>query len=256
MQVVILVGGEGTRMAGEGQHLPKPMIAIGGRPILWHIMKHYDAFGYRDFILCLGHKGDVIRDYFLNYMSRIGDATINTRTGEVRASSDHVAEDWNVNLVETGEHTGTGGRIKRIERYIVGDSDFLVTYGDSLSDVPIDKVVAYHQSMRLTGTMCVMHSNQRFGHADVVNGRVTNFIEKPKNTTDWINGGFYVFQQNVFSYLEADGSLEYGPLGCLASKRQLAAYEHLGCHRAMDTPRDVKALNEEWEAGNAEWKIW
>ncbi len=254
MQVVILAGGEGTRMAGEEQNLPKPMIPIGGRPILWHIMKHYDTFGYRDFILCLGHKGNVIRDYFLNYMSRTSDVNVNTRTGQI----DHflIQEDWNVRLVETGEHTGTGGRIKRIEQYIVGSEDFLVTYGDSLSNVPINCVIRYHKKMGLVATMCVMHSSQRFGHAEVREGRVVKFVEKPRNTTDWINGGFYVFRREIFQWLKDDGALEYGPLSLLAERGLLAAYEHTGCHRAMDTLRDVKSLNEEWEAGNAEWKTW
>lgn len=257
MKVVILAGGKGMRMGEDCcNNTPKPMIRIGGKPILWHIMKHYDVYDHKDFILCLGHRGDVIRDYFLDYKNKVGDVLVSTRSGAV-VDRPVVPEDWFVRLAETGEETGTGGRIKRIEQYISGSGgdNFLATYGDSLSNVPINAVVNHHKKMGLPATMCVMHSAQRFGVAEVQNGKVVRFEEKPKQASDWINGGFYVFSREVFKWLD-DGPLEYGPLGELARRGGLAGYEHLGCHRAMDTPRDVLALNEEWESGHAAWKTW
>jgi glucose-1-phosphate cytidylyltransferase len=255
MQVVILAGGAGTRMGSTEDNVPKPMVKIGDRPILWHIMKHYEVYGHTDFILCMGYKGDAIRDYFMHYRSRVSDVLVETKTGNTLAViGPKIEEDWKVWLAETGQVTGTGGRLKRIQKYIE-DEHFLVTYGDSLSDVPITNVIKHHLKMNLVATMSVMHSSQRFGKADVADGKVVSFVEKPQST-DWINGGFYVFRKDIFDWIGVDGPLEYGPLTELASQGQLAAYEHIGCHRAMDTPRDVKMLNEEWETGHAAWKTW
>lgn len=252
MQVAILAGGVGVRIGSTDDNVPKPMVRVGIRPIIWHIMKHYEHFGFTDFILCLGHKGDVIRDYFLNYRSRSADAITKTLTGEVVSFPG--VEDWRVLLAETGELTGTGGRLKRVQEYVHGHT-FMATYGDSLSDVDISKLLEYHKEMGLVATMSVMHSSLRFGQAVVDDGKVISFTEKPK-TTEWINGGFYVFDRKLFEFLDNDSQLEYGPLTRLAEEGELAAYQHTGAHRAMDTPRDVKALNDEWDTGHAEWKIW
>lgn len=252
MKAVILAGGAGTRMGPTIDSIPKPMVRIGNRPILWHIMKHYEQYNINDFILCLGNRGDVVRDYFLNYKSRVSDSLIMYDTGTVEHAP--ISEEWSVRLAETGENTDTGGRLKRIERY-VWDDIFLATYGDSLSDVPIDRVLQHHRKKGLIATMSVMHSSIRFGKAEVEDGKVVSFVEKPRSD-DWINGGFYVFSREIFRYLKDDSSLEYEVMPKLAELGQLAAYEHSGCHRAMDTPRDVETLNKEWETGNAAWKTW
>lgn len=252
MKVVILAGGKGTRMGSDD--IPKPMIRIGNRPILWHVMKHYSTYGFTDFILCLGHKGDVIRDYFMNYLTYTRDVTIHINSGSVSMNWPHDVENWTVTLAETGENTNTGGRIYKVRHLI--ESSFLATYGDSLSDVPIDNVLEHHERMGLIATMSVMHGAQRFGKAVIKDGKVIDFAEKPVNAVDWINGGFYVFDQRIFDYIDDNSTLEHEPLCALTEAGQLAAYGHSGCHRAVDTPRDVKMLNEEWETGHACWKTW
>jgi glucose-1-phosphate cytidylyltransferase len=256
MKVVILAGGLGTRLREETEFRPKPMVEIGGRPILWHIMKHYSVFGFHDFIICLGYKGDMIRSYFLNYKLMNTDFTVELGTGKVAPVEIlHDEADWRVILAETGLTTGTGGRIKRIAKYIPDDT-FLATYGDSLSDVPIDKVIAYHREMNLVATMCVMRTSQRFGVVSVADGIVTKFEEKPRANRDWINGGFYVFSRKIFDYLDEDCKFEQEPLARLVADGQLTAYQHEGCHRAMDTLRDVQALNAEWESRKTPWRTW
>lgn len=255
MRIVILAGGRGTRMGSD--ELPKPMIKIGNRPILWHIMKHYSMHGFNNFVLCLGHNGDVIRNYFINYLTYTRDITIHINSGSIAMNRPADIENWTVTLAETGEDTNTGGRIYRIRNFVSdGEDFFLATYGDSLSDVPVDKVIEHHKKMGLVATMCVMHGAQRFGKAIVQDGKVIDFAEKPVNVCDWINGGFYVFSKRIFDYLDNNCVLEKEPLCALTNAGQLAAYEHLGSHRAMDTPYDVKALNDEWETGHACWKTW
>ena len=256
MKVVILAGGLGTRLAEETGVKPKPMVFVGNRPIIWHIMKHYAGYGFHDFIICLGYKGESIRDYFLNYNLMNTDFSVELGTGKATpVKTPHDEANWRVLLAETGLTTGTGGRIKRIAKYITGET-FLATYGDSVSDVPINKAIAHHQHLGLTATMCVMHPGQRFGVVSVSEGRVSRFEEKPKTTADWINGGFYVFNRRIFDYLDDHCVFEGEPLARLVADRQLAAYLHEGCHRAMDTIRDVQALNAEWETGQAPWKTW
>ena len=256
MQVVILAGGAGTRLKEQTAAIPKPLIEIGGRPVLWHIMKGYARWGFADFVLCLGYKGDAIRRYFLDYDRMNADVSVELGSGRVRSlSPTHDEASWRVVLADTGLTTGTGGRLKRIERYIDGDT-FLATYGDSLSDVPIAEVLAFHRRSGRVATMCVMRSTQRFGVVSFEGGRVTKFREKPETAAEWINGGYYVFDRRIFDYLDADSAFEAAPLARLVDEGQLAAYEHRGCHRAMDTLRDVELLNAEWAQGAAPWRTW
>ena len=256
MKVVILAGGFGTRMTEITASMPKPLVEIGGRPVLWHVMKGYARWGFHDFILCLGYKGEAIRRFFLEYNRTNADVAVELGTGRVEhLNGEHDEADWRVVLAETGLTTGTGGRLKRIERYI-DDDLFLATYGDSLSDVSIPEVVSFHRRSGCVATMCVMQSTQRFGVVSFDGGRVTDFREKPHTTTEWINGGYYVFDRRIFDYLDADSAFEGTPLKRLVESGQLAAYEHRGCHRAMDTIRDVEMLNAEWAGGVAPWKTW
>ncbi len=256
MNVAILAGGAGTRLREQTVSVPKPMVEIGGRPVLWHVMKGYARWGFEDFVLCLGYKGDVIRRYFLDYHRTNADIAVQLGSGHAETlQRGHDEENWRVVLAETGPETGTGGRLKRIQRYIDGDT-FLATYGDSLSDVPVPEVIAHHKRMGLVATMCVMQSTQRFGIVSHGDGRVTSFQEKPDAVRDWINGGYYVFSTKIFDYLDTESAFEGEPLKRLVADGQLAAYEHRGAHRAMDTQRDVDMLNAEWQGGSAPWKTW
>ena len=256
MKVVILAGGFGTRLREVTRAMPKPMVEIGGHPILWHIMKHYSVFGFNDFIICLGYKGDMIRNYFLNYKWMNTDFKVELGTGNITAKDLlHNEKEWGVLLAETGLKTGTGGRIKRIQKHITNDT-FLVTYGDSLSNVQIDRVIAHHNQMGLVATMCAMRSSQRFGVVKIDKGKVVKFEEKPKISSEWINGGFYVFNRRIFDYLDDNCTFEQEPLTRLVADDQLAVYQHEGIHRAMDTLQDMQSLNAEWESGKAPWKTW
>lgn len=256
MQAVILAGGAGTRLAEQTGAIPKPLVPIGSRPVLWHVMKGYGRHGVTDFIICAGYKGDLIRRYFLDYHYLGGDLAIELGSGQARVlSPGHDDASWRVVVAETGPATLTGGRLKRIERYVEGDT-FLATYGDSLSDVAISDVIAHHRRMGRIATMCVMRSSQRFGVVEFDGGLVSHFEEKPRSAGDWINGGYYVFDRKVFDYLDLDSALEGEPLRRLVADGQLAAYEHRGSHRAMDTQRDVETLNAEWDSGAASWKTW
>jgi glucose-1-phosphate cytidylyltransferase len=255
MKVVIWAGGAGTRLMEETHARPKPLIEIGGRPVLWHVMKGYAQAGVRDFVICLGYKGDAIRRYFLDFHLFNADFEVALDSGAVTTLTADDEHGWRVVLAETGATTGTGGRLKRVERYITDDV-FLCTYGDSLSDVSIPDVVAYHHRMGKVATMCVMRSGQRFGVVEVGDGLVTKFAEKPPLGDALINGGYYVFNRRVFDYLDHESAFEGDPLQRLVADGQLAAYEHAGSHRAMDTARDVVALNEEWNSGAPSWKTW
>lgn len=256
MWTVILAGGFGTRLREETEFRPKPLIEIGDRPILWHIMKHYSVFGQRDFILCLGYKGDLIRQYILNYNAMNTDCVVELGSGAFKPLEPaHDEHDWRVILAETGLLTQTGGRLRNIAKYIEEDT-FLATYGDSLSDVPIDKVIEYHHHLGRVATVCAMRTIQRFGVITSTNGLADDFQEKPPLSADWINGGFYVFSRRIFDYIHGDETFEHEPLRRLIQEQQLAVYRHDGCHRAMDTIRDWTALNEEWNSGNAPWKTW
>jgi glucose-1-phosphate cytidylyltransferase len=256
MQVVILAGGFGTRLREETEHRPKPMVEIGERPIVWHIMKHYSVFDVQDFVICLGYKGEIIRNYFMNYKLMDTDISVELGTGLItQLAPSHDEEDWKVVLADTGLHTQTAGRLLQVRKYI-DDDVFLVTYGDSLSDVPIDAVIAQHKKMGKIGTVCAMQSMQRFGVLSFSDNIATGFEEKPKGSGDWINGGFYVFDRKIFDYIDEDCMLEQGPISRLVQDRQLAVYRHTGCHRAMDNMKDWELLTDEWNSGNPCWKIW
>jgi glucose-1-phosphate cytidylyltransferase len=245
----------GTRLREQTEFIPKPMVEIGGKPILWHIMKIYSRYGYNDFILCLGYKGNAIREYLLNYEYMLNDFTVKLNGTGKRILEPTNAEDWSVTCVDTGLNTMTGGRIRRIER-LVGQT-FLATYGDNLSDINILKLVDYHKKMGKTATLTTVHPTSRFGDLTIDDrGLVTTFSEKAA-LQSWISGGFFVFEKRIFKYLDGDQCvLERTPFETLTGERQLAGYKHEGNWYSMDTFRDYMYLNELWDSGKAGWKVW
>ncbi len=255
--VVILCGGKGTRLREETEYKPKPMVEIGGRPILWHIMKIYAHYGFRRFILCLGYRGSVIKEYFLNYEAMSSDFTVKLGSQyNLAIENGHTEQDFNVTLAETGLETMTGGRIKRIAKYIDSDT-FMVTYGDGLANVDIGQLVDYHQSHGKLATLLAVQPPSRFGILDLSpDGEVRRFSEKVKN--DWINGGFFVFNRGVFDYIDNDPGcvLEQTPLQNLAASGQLRAYQHDGFWIGMDTFREFEMLNGLWDNNRAPWAVW
>jgi len=257
LDVVILCGGLGTRLREETEFKPKPMVEIGGRPMLWHIMKHYHHYGVRNFILCLGYKGEAIRDYFLNYETNNSDVAVDFRAGSVETLSNGYAEDWRVVLADTGADTQTGARIKKALRYVRGNT-FLATYGDGLSDVDLDAVLAHHRDSRRLATVTAVHPSSRFGELAIRDGMVRSFQEKPQTTAGYINGGFFAFERKAFDRLKpADNvALETGLLETLAGESELAVYQHDGFWQCMDTAREMHLLNELWESGRAPWQSW
>jgi len=258
MQVVILCGGKGTRLREETEYRPKPMVGIGGRPILWHIMKTYAHYGYKDFVLCLGYKGEMIKEYFLYYEAMNNDFTINLGDRKkIQLHNNHDEYDWNVTLVNTGEETMTGARVKRIERYIEGDT-FMLTYGDGVADINIGSLVKYHELHDKISTMTGVYLSSRFGEIITENNLVTLFNEKPKNMNGLLNGGYFVYNTEFFDYLssEADCVLEKDPLESLVKDRQLMVYPHTGFWQCMDTYREFELLNALWESNQAPWKVW
>lgn len=257
MKIAILCGGLGTRLREETEYRPKPMVEIGGRPILWHIMKTYAHWGFREFVLCLGYRGNMIKEYFLNYEAMNNDLTISLgRQNRVIYHGAHGEQDFHVTLAETGLYTMTGGRIKRIEKYIEGDT-FMVTYGDGVADINVRALFDYHHSHGKLATVTTVRPVSRFGIVEIEEtGKVKSFSEKP-STDGWINAGFMVFHRRVFDYLTNDHCvLEHEPLERLAREGQLMAYRHEGFFYAMDTYREYKYLNELWDSGNAPWKVW
>jgi glucose-1-phosphate cytidylyltransferase len=259
MKVVILCGGKGTRLHEETDYRPKPLVAIGGKPILWHIMKLYSAHGFHEFVLCLGYKGEMIKDYFLNYDLYNSDFTVELGNKRI-VKNNNAAQDeanWKVSLVNTGLETMTGGRLARIRAYIGADEDFLVTYGDGVSDLNVPELVRFHREGGRTVTLTGVHPVGRFGELGIEGDAVRNFVEKPASSESWINGGFFVMNRKVFDYLDGDDCvLERNPLAQLAAEDELGVYRHPGYWRCMDTLRDMDALNHEWETNNAPWKIW
>lgn len=257
LSVVILCGGLGTRLREETEFKPKPMVTIGGRPILWHIMKHYRHFDLRNFVLCLGYRGDVIRDFFLNYPIYNTDFAVDLGTGDVETLSNGCAEDWRVVLAETGEETLTAGRLRKAMQYIPGDT-FLATYGDGVSDVDIDRLLAHHKASGRLATVTAVRPSSRFGELSIDGDAVTNFREKPQVNNGWINGGFFVFNKRVFDRIRPDDdvSLEEGVLESLADEGQLGVYQHNGFWQSMDTYREMQLLNEMWDVDNAPWHVW
>lgn len=256
MKVVILAGGLGTRISEETDMKPKPMIEIGGKPILWHIMKLYSNYGFNDFIVCLGYKGYFIKEWFANYSLHMSDVTIDMQSGNINVHQNY-AEPWKVTLIDTGDNTMTGGRVKRIKDY-VGDDTFMLTYGDGVSDINIKKLLEFHKNHGKAATITAVQPTGRYGALDLDdNDSVIAFEEKPKGDGAWINGGFFVLEPNIFNYIDGDGIiLEREPLEGLAADSDLVAYKHAGFWQPMDTLRDKKHLEELWINGNAPWKKW
>lgn len=255
MKVVILAGGLGTRLAEETEIKPKPMVEIGGRPILWHIMKIYSHYGFQEFYVALGYKGEAIKRFFFDYHSLNGNISMNFASGAVNVEN-RDCEDWTVHLIDTGQNSMTGGRIKRLERFIGGET-FMVTYGDGVSNVNIEELVRFHRSHGKLATVTAVHPPARWGELLIKDDLTTEFSEKPQTHEGWINGGFLVFEPEVFDYLSGDDNiLELEVLERLARENQLAAYRHYDFWQCMDTLRDKKLLESLWENDNAPWKVW
>ena len=257
MQVVILCGGLGTRLREETEFRPKPLVEVGGRPILWHIMKLYAHHGFRDFVLCLGYRGQMIKEYFLNYEAMNNDFTICLgRQNRITYHDEHKEQDFHVTLADTGLETLTGGRVKQVEKYIDGDT-FMVTYGDGVADVDLRAVVEFHRAHGKLATVTTVRPVSRFGVLEVgEDGGVTSFAEKPQ-LDGWVSAGFFVFDRKFFDYLEGDDCFfERAPLERLANEGQLMAYRHEGFFFAMDTYREYEYLNQLWSGGEAPWKVW
>ncbi len=257
MKAVLLAGGLGTRMREETEFRPKPMVEIGGKPILWHLMKYFSAFGITDFVICAGYKGEQIKEYFLNYDAHNKDFTITLgKSSDLVFHDDHLESDWRVTVADTGQDTMTAGRVERIERY-VGDERFMVTYGDGLADLDLPKLLTFHEEHGRKASITTVRPLSRFGLVDVDDELVTRFREKPQ-MDDWVSAGFFVFEPSVFEYMR-DGDnvmLEHEPLARLAAEGQLAAYRHDGFWQPMDTYRESVILNEMWESGTAPWRVW
>ena len=256
MKVVLLAGGLGTRLSEETILKPKPMVEIGDMPILWHIMKIYSAHGFNDFVICLGYKGYVIKEYFANYFLHKSDVTIDLVNNSVTVHDSH-AEPWKITLVDTGTSTMTGGRIKRIQSHI-GNETFLLTYGDGVGNIDIKKLVEFHQKHGKACTITSVQPSGRFGALNLTEKQeVLSFKEKPQGDGAWINGGFFVCQPEVFNYIENDSTIfEKEPMESLAADGQLMAYNHNGFWKPMDTLRDKQELDMDWNNGNAKWKNW
>ena len=255
MKTVILCGGRGTRISEETETIPKPMVEIGNKPILWHIMKIYSYYGFNEFILCLGYKGFMIKEYFFHYFLHMSDVTIDLVKNDTQIHSSS-SEPWKVTLVDTGLETMTGGRLKRIEKYI-GKESFMMTYGDGVSDININDLLKFHAKNKKLATVTAMQPSGRFGSLDIGNNsQVTTFLEKPKGDNSWINAGFFVLQPEVFKYIEGDNTFwEREPLERLAKGGELAAYKHTGFWKPMDTLRDRSELGQLWQSGQAPWKV-
>ncbi|MCX8146150.1 MAG: glucose-1-phosphate cytidylyltransferase [Azovibrio sp.] len=256
MKAVILAGGLGTRISEESHLKPKPMIEIGGKPIIWHIMKIYSAHGINDFIICLGYKGYVVKEYFANYFLHTSDVTFDMQNNRMEVHEQH-AEPWRVTLVDTGEHTQTGGRLKRVARFLADDEPFCFTYGDGLADIDIGAQIAFHRRHRLSATVCAVLPPGRFGTLDLTGDHVTGFQEKPHGEGGFINGGFFVLHKAVIDLIEGDDTAwEGSPMHELARRKWLAAWQHHGFWQPMDTLRDKMLLEHLWQSGKAPWKIW
>jgi glucose-1-phosphate cytidylyltransferase len=255
LKCVILAGGYGTRISEESHLKPKPMIEVGGRPIIWHIMKIYSAQGIHDFVVCLGYKGYVIKEYFANYFLHMSDVTFDMKNNRMEVHERH-AEPWQVTLVDTGEDTLTGGRLRRVKEYLNGEA-FCFTYGDGVADIDIAELLAFHKREGRMATVTAVQPPGRYGALEVETGRVASFQEKPLGDGGWINGGFFVLEPGVFDYIPGDKSTwENEPLRQLAAEGQLSAYTHYGFWHAMDTVRDRAMLEEMWLHNRAPWRIW
>ena len=252
---MILAGGKGSRLSEETDLKPKPLVEIGGRPILWHIMKHYAHYGFSKFYVALGYKGDMIKRYFLEYYDLAGSMTIDLSNGEIASQTKH-SEDWHVHLIDTGNDTMTGGRIKRLEPWLK-DGSFMMTYGDGVSNVDLQDLLRFHRSRGLLATVTAVRPPARFGALELKGDLVLRFLEKSQTTEGWINGGFLVLEPKVLEYIPGDStSFEADVLERLAEDGQLAAYRHEEFWQGMDTLRDVRMLENLWQIGNAPWKMW
>lgn len=255
MKVAILAGGHGTRLAEETEVKPKPMVEIGGRPILWHIMKTYAHFGFHDFVIALGYKGEVIKRYMLDYCALCSDLTVNLKNGDVKFHEGNKL-DWTVQLIDTGLHTLTGGRIKRLAPYLKNGT-FMLTWGDGVSDINLHQLLEFHRSHGKLATLTAVRPPARYGHLELDGDIVTEFSEKPQTGEGWINGAFFVLEPGIFEYIESDQTQwEKEPLERLARDGQLMAYRHNSFWQCMDTLREKYILENYWQSGNAPWKVW
>ena len=255
MKAVILAGGLGTRLAEETTAKPKPMVEIGGRPMLWHVMKIYGQHGVSDFIVCLGYKGDVVKQYFINYRSHVSDVFVDLASGEIRYGQER-GEPWRVTLADTGMETQTGGRIRRVRDYI-GDETFCLTYGDAVTDLDVRRVIDFHLSHGKMATVTAVRPMGRFGSIELDGNLVSAFEEKPPREGGWINGGYFVLSPGIFDLLDGDDVVwEYAPMQRLAAQGELVAYLHDGFWHCMDTPRDKRDLDQLWHGGHPAWATW
>ena len=256
MKAVILAGGLGTRISEETHLKPKPMVEIGGKPILWHIMKTYAHHGINDFVICCGYKGYLIKEYFANYFLHMSDVTFDMRNNSMQVHQQS-AEPWRVTLVDTGESTMTGGRLKRVAPYVQDEEAFCFTYGDGVSDVNITELIAFHKAQQVKATLTATLPPGRFGVLELNGAKVHSFQEKPRGDGGLINGGFFVLSPSVMDYIDGDSCIwERAPLESLAQEGQLSAFEHGGFWQPMDTLRDKTHLEELWQSGQAPWKVW
>lgn len=256
MKVVLLAGGLGTRLSEETSVRPKPMVEIGGRPILWHIMKIYSAHGFNEFVLCLGYKGYFIKEFFSNYFLHMSDVTFDMRTHDMQVHR-RAAEPWRVTLVDTGDATQTGGRLKRVLDYVAEDDVFAMTYGDGVADIDLTAELAFHRAHGKMATVAAVRPEMRFGAMTLTGDRVTNFSEKPVAESAFVNGGFFLLSPKVGDFIKDDSTIwEHEPVHSLVAHDELRAFRHDGFWRPMDTLRDKIFLEEQWRAGDAKWKIW
>ncbi len=256
MKVAILAGGLGTRLAEETEAVPKPMVTVGGKPILWHIMKLYAARHYEDFVIALGYKGEVIKRYMVEYLNLETNLTVDMRAGTIDRLGEKT-DNWRVELIDTGLPTNTGGRIKRLEPYLAKDGTFFLTWGDGVSDLDLDELLAFHKAHGKLCTLTAVRPPARFGHLELDGDRISEFSEKPQTGEGWINGAFFVCEPQIFDYIEGDDTQwEHAPLENLAKDGELMAYSYSGFWQCMDTVRDRKLLEKLWESGEAPWKVW
>lgn len=256
MKVAILAGGFGTRLSEETAHVPKPMVEIGGKPILWHIMMHYSTYGFNEFVIALGYRGEYIKRFMLDQARFEGDVSIDFRTGEVSTDRSDMFRNWKMHLIETGLHTQTGGRIKQLQR-VIGRERFMLTWGDGVSNVDIRALIDYHESHGRIATVTAVRPRARFGHLAFNGDRICEFSEKPETAEGWINGAFFVLEPAVFDYIDGDDtSFEREPMTQLARDGQLIAFQHKGFWQCMDTLREKNRLEELWSKGDAPWKTW
>ncbi|MFZ4584598.1 MAG: glucose-1-phosphate cytidylyltransferase [Acidimicrobiia bacterium] len=257
MKTAILAGGLGTRLSEETEALPKPMVTVGGRPILWHIMKLYAQRGFNDFVIALGYKGEVIKRYMVEYANLASNLTVDLRSGDVERHDSSHSDDWRVELIDTGLPTNTGGRILRLAPYLREDGRFFLTWGDGVSDIDLQALLDFHKSHGKLCTLTAVRPVARFGHIEIDGDQITEFTEKPQTGEGWINGAFFVCEPEVFDYIEGDDTqFEHEPLRNLAKDGQLMAYRYGGFWQCMDTVRDRKLLEKLWDSGEAPWKVW